>query len=152
MPEPLTSIDPEALVAAVDEAVEDVEQEWRAQRLTDLLEDDEIYNERDRRERFRSLIAAPTDPWTKPVKPAAPAVAPGAAAPGAAPAPGAEMPSPHETEIITMNADAQYTVSRDPAEAADADGVEKGDAELEQPEQQVPVQPPAAVPVQPPVQ
>jgi hypothetical protein len=127
-----------------------VEQEWRAQRLADLQEDDEIYSERDRRERFRNLIAATTDPWTKPVKPATPAVAPGVATPGAPVAPGAEMPSPHEAEIIAMNADAQYTVSRDPAEADDADGVEADDAQLDQPEE-ASVQPAvqAPVPVQP---
>jgi hypothetical protein len=155
MPEELTSIDPEALVAAVDEAVEEVEREQLAQRLADLQEDDEIYDERDRRARLRALIAGTSDPWTKPVQQPAPAAQPGAA-PGAAPVPGAPVDpgavavNPAEAELIAMNADASYTVTRDSAESEDADDFDEADAAVEtRAAPQAPAQAPVPAPTQP---
>lgn len=154
----MTSIDPEALVAAVDDAMHQFSQDDLAQRFSDLREDDDIYDERDRRARFNALLAgasASKDPWSKPVKQPAPAAAPaaGAATPGAAPVPGAPAVNPDEAELIAMNADAQYTVTRDSAEAEDADQFDEADAAVDQrqtaaPIQQAPQAPQQPVPVQ----
>jgi hypothetical protein len=159
VPEELTSIDPEALVAAVTEAVDDLEDEWLGQRFDDLLEDEEIYDQREQGARFAALVAASQDPWTKPVpQPTPPAVAPvpgggpgggpGGVGPGAAPLDAAAV-NPAEAEMIAMNADAQYTVTRDPAEIEDADQFDEADAATQQPTPQVPeAQPPVQQPVQ----
>lgn len=150
MPEELTSIDPDALLAAVGEAVEEIEQEELGQFLDDLLEDEGIYDQRARAQEFDAILAASTDPWTKPVQQPAPAAQPGAA-PGAAAVPGAPVGpgvgavGPHDAEIIAMNANAQYTVTRDSAEIEDADQFDEADAAVQQQptsEQQVPVQQP----------
>ena len=159
MPEEMTSIDPDALLAAVGDAVNELEQGYDlSQRLSDLLEDEEIYEQRERAARFNALLAASKDPWTKPVQQPAPVAQPGAA-PGATPVPGAPVDpgagvvNPGEAEMVAMNADAQYTVSRDPAEADDADDFDSADEEAQALTQQQPVTPaPAAVPPQQPVQ
>ncbi len=154
VPEELTSIDPEALVAAVTEAVDDLEDEWLGQRFDDLMEDEQIYDQREQAARFAALVAASKDPWTKPVQQPAPAAQPGAApgvaaVPGAPVDPGAAAVNPAEAEMIAMNADAQYTVTRDSAEIEDADQFDEADAGAQQPAAQVPE---TQEPVQQPVQ
>jgi hypothetical protein len=61
--------------------------------------------------------------------------------------------NPDEAELIAMNADAQYTVTRDSAEAEDADQFDEADAAVDQrqtaaPIQQAPQAPQQPVPVQ----
>jgi hypothetical protein len=144
---PVTSI-VQAMTASVTEVVDQSE---RAQRLADILEDEEIYAQRDRVRRFDSIVAASTDPWSKPVKAAAPVAAgPGAPAAGAPTAPGAPVANPAEAELVAMNADAQYTVTRDEGEVEDAPDFEEADAESEVAQQAPSAQ--EQVPVQPPVQ
>jgi len=155
MPEELTSIDPEALIAAVGDAVEEIEQDHLAARLDDLLEDEDIYAQRERADRFSALIAASKDPWTKAVQQPAPAAQPGAA-PGAAPVPGAPVApgapgvvNQAEAEMVAMNADAQYTVTRDSAEIEDADQFDEVDATTGQQQPAPTQQPVTPTPVQP---
>jgi hypothetical protein len=157
MPEELTSIDPDALVAAIGDAVEEIERDYLSARLTDLIEDEDIYAQRERAAKFSAIVAASKDPWTKPVQQPAPAAQPGAA-PGAAPVPGAPVApgapavaNPADAEMVLMNADAQYTVTRDTAEIEDADQFDEADAGAGAPGQQPAQaqQPVTPAPVQP---
>lgn len=155
MTEPQTHqpLDMTSIVAAVtnylDEREEAIQAE-RAQRLVDALEDDQIYAQRERAERFAALTAASKDPWTQPVKQAAPAApaagaVPGAAVPGAPGAGAAGAAAPVDAELVAMNADAQYTVERDEGVVEDADDFDEADAAVAQPA----VPPVTQEPVQP---
>jgi hypothetical protein len=82
---------PTGIVAAVARAVEEYENNDRAQRLSELLEDEEIYASRTRADRLQRLFAM--DPAAAPAPTPAPAAAAVALVPAAPPVSGAAAPA-----------------------------------------------------------
>ena len=140
--EPPTGINPDLdLGAMIRTVVEEVftsisdqeEQQERATRLADLMEDAEIYAQRERMSRFSALTAAAAYPEPAPTPVASPAApsqeqAPApepAAAPGQVPAPtppedaGTGAWPPDEATLLQMQMDARFSIIDEPAEGAE---------------------------------
>lgn len=135
--EPETFTPPSGIIAALESAVEDqFAQQDRIDRLADILDDEQIYEQRERAIRLSLVFAA------EPMPPA-PAAAP---APGAAPA-AAPVEGQSATDAAGMDevawqiaaeADAQYSVVAEP-------NAEQG-TDVAAPQEAAPVAPAAAAP------
>jgi hypothetical protein len=107
------------------------EQQERAIRLADLVEDEQIYAQRERMERFTALTAAAQPPEPALIPPQAPQAPQGqvpAPAPGQAPAPvpegGEEAWYGTDEDLMQIQMDAQFHIIEEPAgdaEVAKAD-------------------------------
>jgi uncharacterized protein DUF6582 len=149
------SLDLGALIrAAVQEVFSSIqateEQQERATRLMDLLEDEEIYTQRARVERFASLTAA-----AQPPEPA-PAAPPQGPVQGQAPVPAPEagqvegqQPWPPDDEtLMQLQMDARFSIIDEPAEGAVPQGADR-QAEPSAGTTPAPVPAPAQAPVTP---
>jgi hypothetical protein len=98
---------------------DDQAQQERAERLADLLEDEQIYAERARMERFSALTAAAQPPEPAPSS----TVASPPVTPEQAPAPEAGMsdqPWPPDPEtLMQMQMDARFSIIEEPAGGAE---------------------------------
>lgn len=113
---PTGLLDMSLVAAMVREEIERQEAaEDRKARLLDLLDDEEIYRQRERAARF-ALIAAATEPAAAGGVAAPPAAAP---APGAAPAEG--VPT-DEAVMLSRQMDAQFSVVENPAGGPEEEG------------------------------
>ena len=157
-----TGIDPNAAeIAAIirstveqvfDSMREDEEQEERAARLADLLEDEEIYAERARMERFSALTAAAQPPEPAPTPVTAPQ-APQGQAPVPAPEAGEVEGGtdgtwpPDDTTLLQMQMDARYSIIEEPTEGAEVANADRQEAtpSVGPAEGQTPPQPQAQV-------
>ena len=126
--EPPTGIDPTNLSSTIRSVVAEVftsirqeqEQEERAQRLADLIEDDEIYSARDRANRFSALTAAAQPPGPVPAPGGEPPQAPQGQVPVSPPAPEAGMVQggwpPDDQTWMAMQMDARFSIIDEPDE------------------------------------
>jgi hypothetical protein len=127
---------PTGIIQVLQTAVDDqLAQDQRMARLADILEDDEIYSQRERASRLSMVFAMDTQ-YGAPA-PAAPASAPAAAPTPAGDAPAAGQPAPEggqsdtdaagmdeEAWQIAAEADARYSVVAEPGGGGDGTGVE----------------------------
>ena len=137
--EPPTGVDPTldlgSLIRSVVEHVytamqDESEQQERATRLLDLIEDEEIYAQRARLERFSALTAAaqPPEPVPSPVQPPQ---APVGQAPAPTPEPGqaagGQTWPPDDATLLEMQMDARFSIIEEPAEGAEvaSDGADR---------------------------
>jgi hypothetical protein len=122
-----STLDLSATIRTVVEAVfttmqeRDAQQE-RAERLADLLEDHQIYAERDRMARFSALTAAAQPPEPAPSPVAAPQAPQGQApvpAPEAGQVEGGSTWPPDDATLLQMQMDARFSIIEEPAEGAE---------------------------------
>jgi uncharacterized protein DUF6582 len=121
--EPPTGIDPNlnlgamirAVVTEVFDSISEQEgQQERATRLADIMEDEDIYAQRARMDRFSALTAAAQPPEPAPT-PTQPPQAPGEQAPAqAVPTPGVTWP-PDDQTLLAMQMDARFSIIDEPA-------------------------------------
>lgn len=118
--EPPTGIAPDpdlgamirAVVTEVFDSIAEAEgQQDRATRLSDIMEDEDIYAQRARMGRFSALTAAAQPPEPAPT-PTQPPQAPGEQAP--APTPGVTWP-PDDQTLLAMQMDARFSIIEEPA-------------------------------------
>ena len=105
-----------------EEPIDDDEQDERAQVLADILEDDDIYEQRERAQKLAGIFAAEAG--------AAPVAAPGTPAPAAAPAPApGAVPQQNPTAegmtdeagMMARQLDAAFSIVEEPAGATDVE-------------------------------
>ena len=134
-PAPPTGIDLSMVASMVREQIEkEDEQAERAQRLADILEDEEILAQRERARRLSKVFAMDSEAAPAPAQAAAPV-------PADAPAPAGDEVQSDEAVVIAQNANARYSIVEEPAGGSEVKSV----ADRQAP--QAPVAPEAPVPV-----
>lgn len=154
--EPPTGIDPSldlgtmirTMVQEVFNAIGDQEtQQDRAVRLQDLLEDEEIYTQRARMERFASLTAAAQPPEPAPAPPQAPQGQVPVPVPEAGVVEGQGPWPPDDETLMQLQMDARFSIIEEPTEGAIPQGADR-QAEPSAGTTPAPGQAPVATPAQ----